>query len=117
MKKLLEVVIEDDGKVRFETDFDAGKDPASILDTVPLLATAMATTLWGGNEMSVLAAIRALAIADLGLCADRSGMIRLLDYNSARLEEAMEATKEELRRAGVVIHTFSPGTGAKGPHS
>jgi len=117
MKKLLEVVVNDDHSVRFDTDFDAGKDPGFMTEVIPLLALAMTTTLWGGNERSVLAAIRALAIADLGVSVNRSEMILGLDQASARLEEAMRAAREEMRQAGMEIQSFAPGVGPRGPHS
>ena len=65
MKKILEVLRYGENDIRFHTDLDPTKAPGIIPETTTELAIAMMTTLWGGNELAVLAMIRALAIADL----------------------------------------------------
>ena len=67
MKKILEVLRYGENDIRFHTDIDPKKDPEIINQTVVEVAMAMMTTLWGGNEQAVLAMIRALSIADLGV--------------------------------------------------
>ena len=78
MKKILEVLQYGDIDIRFNTDFDPVKNPNVIPDVISRTAFAMVTRLWGGNEMAVLAMIRALAIADLAVSVNRKQMIR--DY-------------------------------------
>ena len=56
----------------------------------------MATRLWGGNETSVIAIIRALAIADLTLCVNRKEMIEMLDDLSRMGASALNEIQKEL---------------------
>ena len=75
MKKILEVLQYGEFDIRFNTDFDVMKNPQALEDLVPRLAMAMTTSLWGGNEMSVLAMIRSLCIADIGVSVNRKEML------------------------------------------
>jgi hypothetical protein len=68
----------------------------------------MATRLWGGNECSVLAMIRSLAIADLSLCSDRKEIIRYLDESSMVMAHAFMDTKKEIEKRGGNVHIFGP---------
>lgn len=56
----------------------------------------MATRLWGGNETSVIAIIRALAIADLTLCVNRKEVIEMLDDLSRMGASALNEIQKEL---------------------
>lgn len=109
MKKILEVLQYGDHDIRFNTDIDTKKDPDIIPDVIIRAAWAMVTTLWGGNEQSVLAMIRALAIADLGVSVNRKDMVRFLDNASCDLERSMDEAREMARRDGIQIQTFAPG--------
>lgn len=60
----------------------------------------MATTLWGGNEISVLAMIRALAIADLSVSVNQNEMIEYLRQSSKSLGEAFRLAMENAKRQG-----------------
>ena len=101
MKKILEVLRYGENDIRFHTDIDPKKDPEIINQTVVEVAMAMMTTLWGGNEQAVLAMIRALSIADLGVSVNRRQMISFLDDASeslaASLNEARKAFEEPWR--------------------
>ena len=55
MKKILEVLQDGSGLLRFNTDIDVTKNPQMALDITQSAIISMATTLWGGNEISVLA--------------------------------------------------------------
>ena len=55
----------------------------------------MATRLWGGNETSVIAIIRALAIADLTLCVNRKEVIEMLDDLSRMGAFALNGIRKE----------------------
>ena len=68
----------------------------------------MRTKLWGGKETAVVAMIRALAIADLCICNDRTGMVRNLDRESATFAHILRQGMEELTRNGGNIVHFSP---------
>ena len=108
MKKILEVLQYGDHDIRFNTDYDVHKDPQVVMELVPMIATAMTTTLWGGNELSVLAMIRSLTVADLGVSVNRKEMVRFLDETS-QLARAMMEAREEMMRSGIHVQTFGPG--------
>ena len=109
MKKILEVLRYGENDIRFRTDIDPLKDPEVIHQTVTELAIAMTTTLWGGNEQAVLAMIRSLAIADLGVSVNRSQMIGFLDEASESLEISLREAREAFEKSGGKIEVFGPG--------
>lgn len=109
MKKILEVLQYGEMDIRFNTDIDVNKNPEAVLDIVSNVAFSMATKLWGGNEISVLAMIRALSIADLALSVNRKEMIKELDRSSETMARTMKMAAEEFRRNGGKLMTFGPG--------
>lgn len=109
MKKILEVLQYGEMDIRFNTDIDVNKNPEAVLDIVSKVAFSMATKLWGGNELSVLAMIRALSIADLALSINRKEMIKELDRSSETMARTMKMAAEEFRRNGGKLMTFGPG--------
>lgn len=109
MKKILEVLQYGEMDIRFNTDIDVNKNPEAVLDIVSNVAFSMATKLWGGNELSVLAMIRALSIADLALSVNRKEMIKELDRSSETMARTMKMAAEEFRRNGGKLMTFGPG--------
>lgn len=109
MKKILEVLQYGEMDIRFNTDIDVNKNPEVVLDIVSKVAFSMATKLWGGNELSVLAMIRALSIADLALSVNRKEMIKELDRSSETMARTMKMAAEEFRRNGGKLLTFGPG--------
>lgn len=100
MKKILEVLQDGSGLLRFNTDIDVTKNPHMALDITQSAIISMATTLWGGNEISVLAMIRALAIADLSVSVNQNEMIEYLRQSSKSLGEAFRLTMENAERQG-----------------
>lgn len=108
MKKILEVLQYGD-ELRFNTDVDAAKCPNVVPETISRAAFTMVTKLWGGNELSVLAMIRALAVADLAVSVNRKQMIKHLDEASADFAKCMAQAKKEMERNGAQIVTFPPG--------
>ena len=108
MKKILEVLQFGDGDIRFSTDFHAENNPDSITDIMTGAAAAMTTTLWGGNEASVMAVIRALCVADLACSINRKEMIDFLDQMSEDLQESMAQARYIMERAGYSIHVYPP---------
>lgn len=109
MKKILEVLWYGDTDLRFDTDLKQTDLPFVIPEITTSAALTMLTKLWGGKENAVIAAIRALAIADLGLCAHREDMIRYLDHASLALVHALEDAKEAVERGGGKVITYAPG--------
>lgn len=64
----------------------------------------MSTQLWGGDETSVLAMIRMLAVADLALSVNRPDMVRFLDKQSKVMGQVFkEATQEMVRQGKAVV--------------
>ena len=109
MKKILEVVRYGEHDIRFRTDMDPAKDPGIIQQTIIELAMAMMTTLWGGNEQAVLAMIRALAIADLGVSVNRKQMVGFLDDASEMLEASIRDARKTFEKSGGKVMVFGPG--------
>ena len=94
MKKLLEVYQYGD-EIRFSTDIDVLQNPDVIADIQAKATFSMATKLWGGKEASVIAIIRALAIADLTLCVNRKEVIEMLDDLSRMGASALNGIRKE----------------------
>ena len=55
-----------------------------------MAAFSMATKLWGGNEQSVLAVLRALGMADLALCEHKKEMIREIEYTAQVISDSIK---------------------------
>lgn len=109
MKKVIEVLQYSDTDIRFNTDIDATKDPAIVHEIAVKAAIAMVTKLWGGNELSVLAMIRALSIADLAVSVNRKEMVGKLDEGSKYIADCLMEAKRMAVKHGIVIHEFAPG--------
>ena len=110
MKKILEVLRYGEHDIRFHTDLDPKKDPEIINQTVVEVAMAMMTTLWGGNEQAVLAMIRALSIADLGVSVNRRQMVSFLNEASEALAASLQAARKTFEKTGGKVTVFAPGT-------
>lgn len=109
MKKILEVLRYGENDIRFRTDMDPLKDPNVVPQTVSEVAFAMMTTLWGGNEQAVLAMIRALAIADLGVSVNRKEMLAFLDDASGTLAKTFRSARKAFEKSGGKMQVFGPG--------
>ena len=109
MKKILEVVEDKKLIFRFNTDFDVAKDQDILPEIICGLATAMTTTLWGGNENSVMAMVRALTIADLAVSVNREEMIASLEEASKELAESMADARNMMKSLGIPVVMFPPG--------
>lgn len=108
MKKILEVLQYGDLDIRFNTDINVQKNPNIIPETISTAAFNMVTKLWGGNELSVLAMIRALAIADLAVSVNRKEMVRYLDEASGDMARALSEARKEFEKEGGKIFAFPP---------
>ena len=109
MKKLLEVLQYGENEIRFNTEFDVHKNVEALPMIVLGAAMSMTTKLWGGNEMSVLAVIRALCIADLAVSVNRKDMIRQLDEESEMMSKIYFEAVDEFRKGGGTVMAFGPG--------
>ena len=109
MKKILEVLRYGEHDIRFRTDIDPLKDPDVIHETVIEVAMAMMTTLGGGNEQAVLAMIRALSIADLGVSVNRRQMVGFLDEASETLAASLLDARKAFEKSGGKVTLFAPG--------
>ena len=109
MKKILEVLRYGENDIRFHTDMDPRKDPDIINKTVVEVAMAMMTTLWGGNEQAVLAMIRALSIADLGVSVNRRQMVSFLNEASESLAASLHEARKTFEKSGGKVSVFAPG--------
>ena len=65
----------------------------------------MATKLWGGNEHSVVAMIRALFMADMALSPDRDVISKGLTRESKVMYEIFQKSISQCGK----VHTFLPG--------
>ena len=108
MKKILEILQDGETGIRFNTDIDIEKNPELIAPLMCRLAMNMSFNLWGGNELSVLAIIRSLAIADLSLCVNREEMLEYLGNSSEMLCESMADARRQMAKRGVKIQVFPP---------
>lgn len=109
MKKILEVLQYGEADIRFHTDIKSDRDLQQIPALAAQCAFTMVTRLWGGNERGVLAAIRALALADLAASAKRKEMVKHLDEESGHLAGILRETIETFEKQGGKVQVFGPG--------
>ena len=109
MEKILKVLRYGEFDIRFNTDIDPLKSPVVIPDLISRVSFTMATKLWGGNEQAVLAVIRSLAIADLGLAVNRKEMLRWLGSQSELVASALDHAKKDFEKDGGKVMVFGPG--------
>lgn len=109
MKKILEVLQYGEDDIRFNTDIDVIKDPAVVDEIAIKCLSTMIFKLWGGNELSVLAMIRALMAADVAASVDPEHMIESLSTSSSNLRTIMDDIISEMKQSGLLVQTFQPG--------
>lgn len=117
MRKLLEVSQYGDLDIRFDTDVNIEKNPQQGFEISASAAIAMATKLWGGNERSVIAMIRALAVADLAVSVNRKQMIRMLEEGADQLAGFLQQMKSEADKSGIRVQVFNPSAKKPGTGS
>lgn len=111
MKKILEVLECGNGELRFNTDLDVHENPMAVMNLTISAMFNMATKLWGGNEKSVIAVIRALFVADMAISVDRKDVLKGLGDESEKMGEQFMKTMMELQSQGKAI-SFPPGVPA-----
>ena len=111
MKKILEVLQCEDGQLKFNTDLNVHKNPMEIMDLTASAMFSMATRLWGGNEQTVIAVIRALFVADMAISVDRKAVLKGLGKESEHMGEMFMKMVKELQDRGEAM-SFPPGVPA-----
>ena len=113
MKKILEIHQYGETDIRFHTDLRPTVKPETIPELVSSTAFSMMTSLWGGNEIDILAVIRALAIADLAVSVNREEMIKMMDQDSKTFAEIIREAHQAFERNGGKAVVFAPGIGPR----
>ena len=108
MKKILEVIQCRDDGLRFNTDLDLQDDMMAVMDLAVNAMFSMATKLWGGNEQTVIAVIRALFVADMAISVDRKTVLNGLGAESEKMGEHFMKMMKELQDQGKAM-TFPAG--------
>lgn len=108
MKKILEVLECSNGELKFNTDLNVKKNPSAVMDVASSAIFTMATKLWGGNEDSVVAVIRALFVADMALSVDRGIIMHGLAQEAERMAEVFNEMMSKMVASGKA-QTFGPG--------
>ena len=108
METILKITRDGEG-LNFSTDLDPVSNPELVHEIVIQIAMAMMTTLWGGNEQAVLAMIRAIAVADLGVSVNRKEMVAFLDDASKTLADSIAEARKAYEQSGGTITVFAPG--------
>lgn len=108
MKKILEVLQYGEDDIRFNTDIDVVKDPSVVDEIAIKCLAAMMFKLWGGNELSVLAMIRALMTADVAASVNPDEMIEILSTSSTKLRIVMQDIISDMKKSGLEVQTFQP---------
>lgn len=113
MRKILEVLQSSTGELTFDTDIDVEMDPTEVMDIMSSAIFCMATKLWGGNEGSVTAMIRALFVADMAISSDRDIVMKGLMQEAAQMGKLFNEMMEALEEKGVA-QRFGPGVARDG---
>ena len=108
MKKILEVLQNAEGELKFNTDLDMQKDPLAIMDLTVNAMFSMATKLWGGNEQTVIAVIRSLFVADMAISTDRKTVLKGLGYEAEKMGDEFIKMMKTLQDQGKAM-SFPPG--------
>lgn len=109
MKKILEVLQYGEADIRFNTDILSERDLQQIPELAAQSAFTMVTRLWGGNERGVLAAIRALALADLAVSVNRKQMLAFYEEEAKHLAAALKEAVSAFQKEGGKVQVFGPG--------
>lgn len=97
MKKILEILQYGETDICFKTDLKPSEKPDTIPGLIAAFSFSMMTSLWGGNELDVMAIIRALAIADLAVSVNREEMIEMIEKpigNSKRMAARLSGFRQ-----------------------
>ena len=102
MRKMLEVSMDSNGMLHFESDLDLTKkkDMCILENFVPTTVLSIQTSLFGAREQSVTAVIRSLSIGEISCCLDAEDM--LAHYNRVVKDtiKAVRRSNEEMVKSG-----------------
>jgi len=102
MRKMLEVSMDSNGMLHFESDLDLTKkkDMCILENLVPITVLSIQTSLFGATEQSVTAVIRSLSIGEISCCQDAEDM--LSHYNRVVKDtiRAVRRSNEEMVKSG-----------------
>ncbi|MBP6867982.1 MAG: hypothetical protein KBC07_03195 [Bacteroidales bacterium] len=102
MRKMLEVSMDSNGMLHFESDLDLTKkkDMRILENLVPITVLSIQTSLFGATEQSVTAVIRSLSIGEISCCQDAEDM--LSHYNRVVKDtiRAVRRSNEEMVKSG-----------------
>jgi len=109
MKKILEVLQNGENDIVFNTDINVEKDPSAIIEINFKMLYAMVTKLRGGNEMSIIAVIRALAIADLAASVNMKQMVGMLFDAATTMKDQLNELIKQMGEKGKVQLIYPQG--------
>lgn len=108
MRKILEVLQSSTGELTFNTDINVEKNTTVVMDIMSSAMFCMATKLWGGNEQSVIAVIRALFVADMAISADGEFIMKGIMKEAAHMGKLFNDMMAAMEARGVA-QSFAPG--------
>jgi hypothetical protein len=110
MRKILEVLECSNGELKFNTDVNVVENPEEIINITGRAIFDMATGLWGGNEHSVIAMIRAMFLADMALSPNRELLTKQLCREAKEMFQIFEGEIKKMAAQGKAM-SFPPGAG------
>ena len=108
MRKILEVLQSSTGELTFNTDIDVEKDATIVMDIMSSAMFSMATKLWGGNEQSIIAVIRALFISDMAISTDGEFIMKGIMKEAAHMGKLFNDMMAAMEARGIA-QSFAPG--------
>ena len=108
MRKILEVLQSSTGELTFNTDVDVEKDAIVVMDIMSSAMFSMATKLWGGNEQSIIAVIRALFISDMAISTDGEFIMKGIMKEAAHMGKLFNDMMAAMEARGIA-QSFAPG--------
>lgn len=104
MKKMLEVTMDSNGMLHFESDLVLSKtqDMEILMDLIPRTVFSIQTTLFGSTEQSVTAVIRSLSIAEICCCRDAEDMLEHYNRVVKNTIKEVRHANEEMIKSGKV---------------
>ncbi len=106
MKKILEVSMDSNGMLHFESELNlsTAKDFKILTELIPLTVLSIQTSLFGQAERSVTAVIRSLSIGEICCCEDAEDV--LAHYNRVvknTIKEVKHANADMVRNGMATI--------------
>lgn len=111
-KKILEVTMNEKGLLDFKSDLDLRKrsDLLILEQLVPMTAFSIETSLFGTQEQSVTAALRALSLGEICINRNPQTIIKEMGRVADVMVKAIAATNAEMVKKGFAT-PYVPGKG------